>query len=185
MDFLRRVFGGKLVAAGLLILLIPVSAISVISIFWQPEHEVLWHGSWLINNCNILQSQDGSKCIGQYELSVANTGDQPELVQIRWPLDLGHWSVDQKVLNLSADRKRLNDPDIACDWHAAEAKCSIKDFAAGTLLLITLRCLSCERAALEFLSSHPPTIISDAKVYESDPRGTLLFRRLFFFLSFF
>jgi hypothetical protein len=52
-------------------------------------------------------------------------------------------------------------------------------------MIITLRCLSCERSELEGFSTHPPVFVSDAKVYESGPRATLLFRRLFFFLSLF
>jgi hypothetical protein len=52
-------------------------------------------------------------------------------------------------------------------------------------MIITLRCLSCDRSELKMITTNLPVLTSDARVYESDPRATLLFRRLFFILSLF
>jgi len=59
----------------------------------------------------------------------------------------------------------------------------IADFAAGTLLIIKLRYLLCNREELQAMERNPPVVISQARVYSSDPRATLLFRRLGVLLS--
>jgi hypothetical protein len=184
-DILRNLFEGNLFKAGRLLLFAPIIAICVFTLFWQPEREILWNGSWIIKNCMNVRAQGNSSCIGDYELSVANMGEKTERVVIEWPLSLDRWSVDKKALNLSADRKRAHDPDYSCNWQAEHASCSIDNFAAGTLLIITLRCLLCEQVELESLDTHTPVLVSEARVYRSDPRATLLFRRVGLLISLF
>jgi hypothetical protein len=155
-----------------------LSAISLLALFWHPDSEVTWNGEWVLHQCRLLSDDGGSNCIGQYELSFGNSGEEPVEVRLDWPVDLRHWSLRTEVLNLSADRQRTNDPDFSCDRTAARAACSIDQFAAGTLLVITLRCILCDRKELDALSDNHPQVTSQARVYRSDPRATLLFRRL-------
>jgi hypothetical protein len=173
----------NLLSALSLRLFLPLAVILALALFWQPEREILWNGSWIFKDCLKLQANDASNCIGQYEFSIANTGEKSEHISVEWPMSLNGWSVDRKVLNLSADFKRANDPDYSCNWEAEHAGCSIDNFAPGTLLTITLRCLMCELAELETLDQQRPALISEARVYKSDPRSTFLIRRLGFFIS--
>jgi len=184
MDTLLRLMREHLLLAGFLVLFIPVSAISVLALVWRFEHEVLWHGSWVFRNCGLPVEGENPACIGQYEMSFGNTGDHTEDVTIDWPLGLRDWSWDWRVLNLSADRQRANDPAFTCQKSSADTQCPIADFAPGTLLILTLRCLVCERTELLALDDERPSVKSpSARVIASDPRATLLFRRLsvFFF----
>jgi hypothetical protein len=183
MDTLFTFLRNHLPLAVILLLVIPVGAVSVTALVWQSEHEVLWHGSWILKHCGLTANGTESNCIGQYELSFGNTGDHGEEVLLDWPVDLRQWSMDWRVLNLSADRRRANDPNFTCRKMAESTTCAIADFAAGTLLTIKLRCLLCNRAQLHAMDQNPPVVTSQARVYSSDPRATLLFRRLGILLS--
>jgi len=183
MDALLALLRNHLPLAVILLIVIPVGAVSVTALVWQSEHEVLWHGSWILKHCGLAAIDKETNCIGQYELSFGNTGDHPEEVLIDWPVDLRRWSMDWRVLNLSADRRRANDPKFTCPKEAEKTTCTITDFAAGTLLIIKLRCLLCGPAELQAFEEHPPAVTSQAKVHASDPRATLLFRRLGVLLS--
>ena len=86
--------------------------------------------------------------------------------------------MQRKVLNLSAGQQRANDPDFTCKKSSEKTNCSITDFAAGTLLIVTFSCLPCDRTELQAVENNLPAVSSDARIYASDPRATLLFRRL-------
>ena len=182
MDISLKPLGENLFKLALLMLLVPVSAISVIAVVWPSEHEVLWHGAWVFRSCGV-PGKNGAPCIGRYELSFGNTGEHAEDVLLDWPADLRRWSMNQRVLNISAGRERSNDPEFTCTKTAARANCSISDFAAGALLIIELRCVPCTETDLTAIEANPPRVASKARVYESDPRATLLFRRLGVLLS--
>lgn len=183
MDILFKLFRDHLLIVVALLLFIPVSAISVIALVWQSEHEVLWHGSWVFRECSLPGGEGASGCVAQYELSFGNTGDHTEQVRLDWPVDLRRWSMDWQVLNINAGRRRSNDPQFTCPGMSGITRCSIEDFAAGTLLIIKLRCLLCDRTEVLAIEQNPPNVTSEARVYASDPRGTLLFRRLGVWLS--
>jgi hypothetical protein len=146
---------------------------------------VTWNGDWILQECHLFGGAEESNCIGQYELSFGNSGDEPVQVHLDWQVDLRHWSLKKEILNLSADRQRANDPDFSCERSAARAACSIDHFAAGTLLIVTLRCILCHRKELDALSMNGPQVTADARIYQSDPRATLLIRRLSLIFSLF
>jgi len=181
-DFLK-LLRAYLPTAVLLLLVLPVGAVSVAALVWRSEHEVLWHGSWVFRECLLPDGEGDAGCIGQYELSFGNTGDHSESVSINWQVDLRNWSMDSRVLNISAGRQRTNDPQFSCEKLEADTSCAISDFAAGTLLIVKLRCLACDPQNLFDLGQILPTVASAAKVYDSDPRATLLFRRVSVWLS--
>ena len=183
MDDFLRLLKDYLPKAVLLLLILPAGAVSVAALVWRSEHEVLWHGSWVFRDCRLSGGHENSRCIAQYEFSFGNTGDHSEKVSVRWPVDLRNWSVDSRVLNISAGRRRTNDPLFNCEKFEADTRCSISDFAAGTLLIVNLRCLLCDRKDLLAVGQISPTVVSEAKVYDTDPRATLLFRRLSVWLS--
>lgn len=165
--------------------LLPLALLLVVAIFWQPQREILWNGSWIIKTCLKLPAQGSSSCIGQYELSIANTGKRSERLTVEWPSSLDGWSAEGRVLNLSADFPRANDPEYRCDWSAGQAACSIENFAPGTLLVLKIHCSMCEWSELESLDRLAPVLVSEAKVHRSDPRSTYLFRRLRLLLGLF
>jgi len=183
MDTLLTFLRNHLPLAVILLMVIPVGAVSVTALLWQTEHEVLWHGNWILKHCGLTVADKASNCIGEYEMSFGNTGDHGEEILLDWPVDLRQWSMDWRVLNLSAGRRRANDPKFTCRNMTENTTCTIADFAAGTLLIIKLRCLLCGPTELHALEEHPPTVTSQANVYASDPRATLLFRRLGVLLS--
>lgn len=185
MDVLLKLLREHLITIVALLVIVPLGAISARALLWHSEREVLWHGAWTLQYCRLLAGNGGTNCIGQYELSFGNTGRHTELVLIDWPVDLRHWSMKSKVLNISAERQRANDPEFSCKKRAEETNCAISDFAAGTLLIITFRCLSCDQRELQAVGNNLPTVSSEARVYASDPRATLLFRRLGVFFGWF
>jgi len=165
--------------------LLPMALLLVLAIFWQPQREILWNGSWVLKTCLKLPTQKSSSCIGQYELSIANTGKRSERVRVEWPLSLDGWSAEGRVLDLSADFRRANDPEYRCDWAAGHAACSIEEFAPGTLLVLNIHCFTCAWSELESLDQQAPVLVSEASVHRSDPRSTYLFRRLRLLLGLF
>lgn len=164
-------------------LLVPAAVVLLLAIFWKPQHEILWDGSWVLKYCMDSESRNDSNCIGQYRFSIANTGKHAEHLKVEWPAGLRGWSAEGQVLNLSADFRRANDPDYRCDWTVENTGCSIENLSPGALLIITMHCRLCGSSDLELLDQQTPILVSDARTYRSDPRSTYLFRRLGFFLS--
>ena len=183
MELIRQLLREHLLGGIALLLFLPVSAISVLALAWPVDREVLWYGDWVFSQCGLKSAPVAGNCVAQYELAIGNSGSTEERVDVDWDVDLRAWTLDHRVLDLSGDRARAHDPVLDCRREAERMQCSLDRFAAGTLVIIRLRCLLCARNTLRHVGDSPPRLLSTARVHRSDPRATLLFRRLGVLLS--
>jgi hypothetical protein len=145
------------------------------SILFAPARAVMHDGRLVFFDCNL----PGDKpCVADYEYLLANTGRQEESVVAAWPVDLGRWGRQQRVLNIAADEPRMHDPEVTCESSAERTECTVERLATGTLLIMRFTCMPCHGGEVAALGEGQPEIRTAARVYRGDARVGALVRRL-------
>lgn len=182
-EFIRKFLREHLVLSVLIIVLAPFTTLSVFSLFFASDREVVYDAHMVSSHCG-LSNIPGKDCAGIYNVIIGNTGTQEEIVQISWPLDLIHWQTDKKIMNIAADDPRTHDPVFTCDMTETYSKCVINKFAPGALMIIKLVCYACSSRDLDRLENTPVEIQTVAVLSYGDPRVTAVMRRIQILLNF-
>lgn len=145
------------------------------SLLFAPARAVMHDSRLAFFDCNL----PGDKpCIADYEYMLGNTGGHEENVAAVWPVDLGDWSRQQRILNIAADEPRAHDPEVVCESSAENTECSVERLAPGTLLILRFMCMPCRGSEIATLAEGQPEIRTGARVYRGDPRVSAIVRRL-------
>lgn len=175
LDFLRESLRRHLLRTVLVIVLVPVGALSAVSLVFPFQREIVYDLHTVFADCRVSGT---GQCVARMELVIGNTGDTDEAVSLTWPRFEGPWSRDHNVLDVSADRPRTRDPVIDCSVTEGRQDCRIDGFAAGALLIMRMDCFRCSPREVALLEETPLEIRTGAHTTWGDPRMTLLFRRL-------
>jgi len=147
------------------------------SVLFAPERAVMHDGRLVFADCS-LPGAGGKNCVAQYEFLLGNTGQREEDLIAAWPVDIGHWERQLRLLNIAADEPRARDPDVSCESAAGGTGCRVDHLAPGTLLIVQFRCMPCAESEVSGLRDARPEIRGGARVYRGDPRVNALVRRL-------
>ena len=165
-------------------ILAPFTAISLVSLFFASEREIVYELNEVVTYCT-LSGTPGKNCVALYELIIGNTGGQEETVRLIWPFDLSPWEREQQVLNIAADQPRSHDPGVACDISESQSECVMENFAPGALVIMKFSCLACSGNDIGMLEENKVSLETGASVAHGDPRVTTVVRRLENFLNLF
>ena len=152
--------------------------LSTLAMLFPFNREIFFEQHPVFATCMATAGKGTKTCVARIELQVGNTGNTEESVNFTWPHYEGGWTSGHQVLNISADRRRSHDPDIRCQVDEEQQECAITRFAAGTLIVMHMDCLQCDRQEIKLLHETPLQIQTEAHIFHGDPRVTVLFRRL-------
>ena len=177
MKFIKKMIREHVVLAVCIGVLAPFTTLSVISLFFSSDREIVYVLNEVFSRCGISKIP-GKDCTAIYEFIIGNTGTREETVRLVWPFNLSVWDRGQQILNIAADQPRGRDPQLACETTVAQSTCLIENFAAGALLIIKLSCLACNGHEIGMMEGKPVAVQTIAKISHGDPRVTTVFRRL-------
>ena len=172
-----------LVIVILIVVLTPLTGISIASLFFAREREIVYEAYMMVSQC-LEGGIPGQNCVGIYQVNIGNTGEHEESARLSWPMDLANWKIDHQISNISADAPRSHDPEVKCDMSGSPGICEIEQFAPGTFVEIKLVCYNCSGHEVSQLEEVPVAVDSDAVISKGNPRVSILVRRLQVLLSF-
>ena len=176
-EFIKKMIREHLVLTVLIVALAPFTTLSVVSLFFSSDREIIYELNAVFSQCG-LSKIPGKDCAAIYEFIIGNTGAREETVRLAWPFDLSVWERGQQVLNIAADQPRDHDPQLACETTVAQSECVIENFAPGTLMIMKFSCLACSGHEIGMLEGKPVAVQTTATISHGDPRVTIVFRRL-------
>ena len=176
-EFIKKALREHLVLTVLIGILAPFTTLSLISLFFASEREIVYEFNEVFTYCGLSRTP-GNDCTALYELIFGNTGLQEETVRLVWPFDLSPWEREQQVLNIAADQPRGHDPRIACETSGTQSECIMENFAPGALVILKFSCLACSGHDTGMMEEKTVAIETGAAVAHGDPRVTTVFRRL-------
>lgn len=177
LEYLKKVLGEHLIIVVLIVVLAPFTTISVVSLFFAREHEIVYDLRKVYAECGFAGTPE-KDCVARYEMVIGNTGLQEEPVRLVWPFDISVWDRDQQVLNIAADNPRGQDPHLTCETRIEQSTCVIENFAPGSMLVLKFTCLGCSSQDSGMLEEKPVNVETEATVSRGDPRVTSFLRRL-------
>jgi len=184
MEFIKKMVSEHLVLSVLIGILAPFTTISLVSLFFASEREIVYELHEVVTYC-ALSGTPGKNCVATYELIIGNMGEKEETVRLVWPFDLSPWERDQQVMNIAADQPRPHDPGIACETSGSQSECIMENFAPGALVIMKFSCLACSGSDIGMLEEKKVSLETGANVAHGDPRVTTVVRRLQNLLSLF
>jgi len=173
--FLRVAFRKHRTRAVLVMVLVPVGILSASALIFPYSREIVYDMHTVFATC--LPDRVDT-CAARVELIIGNTGNSEESVNLAWPDYQGNWIRGQRVLNITADRRRSRDPVITCEAPTGRQECIIGQFAPGALVILHMDCYQCSRQQVHRLAETPLAIQTEAHTAYGDPRVAVLLRRL-------
>jgi len=176
-EFIKKSLREHLVLTVLIGVLAPFTTLSLVSLFFASEREIVYVLNEVFSQCG-LSKIPGRDCTAIYEFIIGNTGEQEETVRLVWPFDLSPWERGQQVLNIAADQSRGHDPQIACETSGTQSECVMENFAPGALVIMKFSCMACSGHDTGMMEEKTVAVETEAAVAHGDPRVTTVFRRL-------
>ena len=173
-----------LVIVLLIIILTPLTGITIASLFFARDREIVYEAYMMVSQC-LQTGTPGQNCVGIYQVNIGNTGEQEESVLLSWPMDLARWKTDWKIQNIAADAPRSHDPVVECEMSEEPGECTIDQFAPGTFVEVQLVCYNCAEEEVQQLKELQVDVTSSSPVISrGNPQVSILVRRLQVLLSF-
>lgn len=177
LEFIKKMLREHLVLSVLILVLAPFTTLSLASLFFASDREIVYTMNKVFANCG-LSGIPERDCVALYEIIIGNTGMQDETVRLVWDFDLSAWERGQQILNISADRPRGHDPVLACKTSEFHSECGMEKFAPGALVIMKITCLACSSQTIGRMEDKPVAVQTAAHMARGDPRVTIVFRRL-------
>lgn len=178
LEFLRDSYRNRSILTIAITSLVVLGFLSTLAMLFPFNREIFYEQHPVFSTCMRTAGKETTTCAARMELQVGNTGNSEESVTLVWPRYEGGWTSGHKVLNISADRRRSHDPEIHCEVDGDRQECDITRFAAGTLVVMHMDCYQCGKHEIKLLHETPLQVQTGARVFQGDPRVTVLFRRL-------
>ena len=159
----------------LIIVLATTGGYTIFGLVFPFQREIVYEMHTVFATCP--PSMAGN-CVARVELVIGNTGHAEESVSLAWPDYQGNWTRGERVLNISADRRRARDPFVSCAVVPGQQECIIRQFSPGALVIMHLDCYQCSRQQVQLLAETPLVIQTEAHTAYGDPRVAVLLRRL-------
>ncbi|MBF8270093.1 MAG: hypothetical protein HW386_1802 [Gammaproteobacteria bacterium] len=166
----------------LMMALLPLGLFSAGALLFPYHREIVYEMHTVFATC---LPDKADTCAARVELIIGNTGNAEESVNLTWPDYQGSWTRGERVLNISADRRRNRDPAITCAIASGRQECIIDQFDPGAMVILHMDCYQCSRQQVQRLAETPLGVQTEAHIAYGDPRVAVLLGRLLVLAQFF